>query len=90
MSASKKKAASPIASKHLESLKHCFDACKDTYAELQKNQMKVVQQLMIKHMGELQKIGAGDVFKAFMQKDLITALKAINAILKKKNLRRCS
>ena len=88
MSASAKKTKTPIALKHVESLNHCYTACKDTYAELKGNQTKVVQQLLMKHMGELQKIGAGDVFKALMQKDLISGLKAINSILKKKEFKK--
>lgn len=87
MSASAKK-KTPIALKHVESLNHCFTACKDTYAELQGNQMKVMQKLMMKHMGELQKIGAGDVFTALMKKDLISGLKAINSMLKKKEFKK--
>lgn len=87
-SASKKKTPTPVIPKHLESLNHCSTACKDTYAELQGNRMKVMQKLMMKHMGELQKIGAGDVFTALMKKDLVSGLKAINSILKKKEFKK--
>ncbi len=41
----------------------------------------------MKHMPELQKIGASDVFVALMKKDLISGLKAINTLLKKKELK---
>jgi hypothetical protein len=88
LSIKKSNAKTPVVVKHIESLNHCYTACKATYTELQGNQLKAMQQLLMKHMPELQKLGAGDVFVALIKKDLVSGLKAINALLKKKDFKK--
>lgn len=73
--------------KHIESLDKCYVACKETYNFVRQSQMVAIKNIIIKHSSTFQKIGATKIVVAYMNKDLISVFKAINDLLKQKEMK---
>ena len=72
--------------RHIESINKCYEACKETAQEIQTKKAHEIQNVVMRHIVSLQRVGGIGLMKAFAQKDFVFGMQAMNTMLENKKV----
>lgn len=75
-----------VVMRHIESVNKCYEACKETVQEMQTKKAREIQNVVMRHVFSLQKVGGMGLMKAFMQHDFVHGMQALNIMLENKKV----